>query len=340
LVVAAETREADPVRRGVLEKAVRERAGDVLGTTPDEVILVAPRTIPKTSSGKLRRGSTRTLYLEGRLAWGSRSLTRQLLSVGVDSARVIVLRGVSRLPRYAYGAYAWGLVILAAPWVWIGVALLRNPKRRWSLVRGALRLVRVLAGIGVEIHGRDRLPAQDRRFVLAANHQSYLDAMVLIEAIPRPLTFVAKRELADRAWLRVFLERLGTVFVDRFDPRSGADDSRRFSEVIQRGEVLAFFPEGTFRVEPGLLRFRMGAFVAAMEQGLPILPVAISGTRDIMAGDSFLPRPGRCRVTIGDQVEPGGRDWKDAVDLRNSTRQFILDATGETDLEPRGKAGS
>jgi 1-acyl-sn-glycerol-3-phosphate acyltransferase len=168
--------------------------------------------------------------------------------------------------------------------------------------------------------------------VLAANHQSYLDAMALIDAIPRPLVFVAKSELTEAAWIRVFLKRLGTVFVERFDLQSGAADAERFSRVLTRDGILAFFPEGTFRTEPGLLGFRMGAFVAAAQHDLPILPVAIVGTRKIMTGTRFVPRPGYCRVVIGDPVNPAGRDWKDAVSLRDTTRQFVLSVTGEEDL--------
>jgi 1-acyl-sn-glycerol-3-phosphate acyltransferase len=332
LVVVAETREKDSDRLASLERAARERAGDIIGMPPDDVVLAPPRAIPKTSSGKLRRGSARDLYLEGRLGVGPGNPFWQLIRVATGGIRALVFRVLSHLPEYLYAAWAWGLLVLVAPWVWMGVMLAPKLGWRWSLVRGGLRLVRGLSGIRIRVQGLEHLPAPGSSFVLAANHQSYLDAMALIDAIPRPLVFVAKSELTEAAWIRVFLKRLGTVFVERFDLQSGAADAERFSRVLTRDGILAFFPEGTFRTEPGLLGFRMGAFVAAAQHDLPILPVAIVGTRKIMTGTRFVPRPGYCRVVIGDPVNPAGRDWKDAVSLRDTTRQFVLSVTGEEDL--------
>ena len=332
LVVVAETRERDTEFRRELQRLVRERAVDIIGMPPDEVVLALPRAIPKTSSGKLRRGSARELYLEGRLAAGPSGPLWQVLRVGAAGLWSLLRRFATRVPAYLYAGYAWSLVVLIAPWVWLGVVLIPQAGLRWAWLRAGLRLARSMAGIWIRVDGEEQLPLPGQPFVLVANHQSYLDAMTLIEAVPRPLSFVAKRELAEMPWLRVFLERLGILFVERFDPQSGANDAKRFYAVLQRGEILAFFPEGTFRDETGLLPFRMGAFVAAAEQDLPILPVALHGTRDIMTGDSLLPHPGSCRVTIGRPLVPAGRDWKHAVELRDATRQFLLDTTGEPDL--------
>jgi 1-acyl-sn-glycerol-3-phosphate acyltransferase len=160
---------------------------------------------------------------------------------------------------------------------------------------------------------------------------------VLIEAVPRPMGFVAKRELREVPLVGRLLARLDTLFVERFDLHRGAAESGRFAEAITRGQVLAFFPEGTFRDEPGLLPFRMGAFVAAAEAGQPVLPVALRGTRELMSGDSFLPRPGRVLVTIGEPIEPRADGWEAAVALRDSVRAFILAHCGEPDLGTQGR---
>jgi len=332
LVVVAETREREAPSLRDLELRVRERAGDILGMPPDEVVLVPPRAIPKTSSGKLRRVSARDLYLAGKLAAGPRDPFWQIIRVGAAGLGSLAARWKLHLPVLLYTGYAWGLVLLIAPWVWLGVVLMPQASLRWALVRAGLRLARSLAGIRIRIEGKERIPPSGQRFVLVANHQSYLDAMALIAAIPRPLTFVAKQELAERFWTRVFLERLGTLFVERFDPHGGAGDAQRFSAALRRGEILAFFPEGTFRDESGLLPFRMGAFVAATDQSLPVLPVALSGTRDIMTGDSLLLHHGSCRVTIGQALHPSASDWKWVVALRDETRKVLLEATGEDDL--------
>jgi 1-acyl-sn-glycerol-3-phosphate acyltransferase len=207
---------------------------------------------------------------------------------------------------------------------------------RWTLVRHGIRLLRRLAGIRLKVAGRDHIPPRTRAFVLAANHQSYVDALALIEATARPLSFVAKKELANRPMIGRFLARLGTLFVDRFDLRRGAAASERTLAVLDRGGILAFFPEGTFRDASGLLPFRMGAFVAAARRGVPVLPVALRGTREIMTGDSFFPRKGRCEVHIGPILWPEGSDWASAVVLRDRARAYVLARCGEPNCAREG----
>ena len=109
---------------------------------------------------------------------------------------------------------------------------------------------------------------------------------------------------------------------------------RDFAAALGQGQILGFFPEGTFRDQPGLLPFRMGAFLAAAGAGVPLLPVAVHGTRELMRGNSFFPRPGRAAVVIGEPLQPTGNDWEAAVGLRDRTRAFVATYCGEADAEP------
>jgi 1-acyl-sn-glycerol-3-phosphate acyltransferase len=179
------------------------------------------------------------------------------------------------------------------------------------------------------------LPAAGHPFVLVANHLSYLDSLALIDAVPRDLVFVAKRELRDLFWSRVFLRRLDTLFVERFDALEGAQDSAAFAPLLRAGRTLAFFPEGTFRREPGLLPFRMGAFAAAAQAGTPLVPVAILGTRQVLPGDTRVPHRAPVRLVVGPPLRPQGGDWAAAARLRGEARAFILGECGDPDLERR-----
>jgi len=329
LVVVAETRETDPARRAGLGQRVRERATELTGLPPDEVVLAPPGAVLKTSSGKIRRAATRERYLAGRLASRPKAPLWQLLRVGASALRARLGRLAGAIPGYLYVGYAYALCGLIAPVVWLGVVMAPVPAWRWGLVRSGIRLLRRLAFVRLRVSGRDRIPPPGRPFVLAANHQSYLDALVLIEAVPRPLAFVAKRELAARPLLRVFLDRLDTLFVERFDLHRSAAEAERLAEALRAGRLLAFFPEGTFRDQPGLLPFRMGAFGAAAEAQVPILPVALRGTRALMTGDRFIPHPGTAEVDIGVPIAPSGSGWDAAVALREATRAYIAEHAGE-----------
>jgi 1-acyl-sn-glycerol-3-phosphate acyltransferase len=146
---------------------------------------------------------------------------------------------------------------------------------------------------------------------------------VLIQAIGRPIVFVAAEGLARNPFIRWPLARLDTLFVDRFDLLRGPEEMRRFRAILDSGRPLGFFPEGTFREQPGLLPFRMGAFIAAAGTGVPLLPVAIAGTRAIFPGTTFFPRRGAARLSIGPPIQPAGDDWQAAVALRDAAYQFI-----------------
>jgi 1-acyl-sn-glycerol-3-phosphate acyltransferase len=116
----------------------------------------------------------------------------------------------------------------------------------------------------------------------------------------------------------------------------GARDARRLLRNAERGEALVFFPEGTFSSEVGLLRFHIGAFAAAARAELPVIPVAIRGTRACLPPGRILPQPGLIEVEvlppIFDHCAPGEHESDHAAQLRNAARAALLVALGEPDL--------
>jgi len=332
LVVVAETRQREAERLEDLRRLVRERAVAVLGLPPDEVVLVPPHAVLKTSSGKLRRGAVRELYEQGILGQGSPALWRQVLAVLWQGIGTRSWHWLATSGERLFAAYAWGLFALLAGVTWTGVVLLPRPAWRWGLVRAAIRAVRAGTGTHLEVEGREQLPPLEQPFLLVSNHASYLDSMALIEAVPRTLGYVAKRELEGPFYSRWFLQRLDTLFVERFDVKRSAEEAAQLASAAASGRSLAFFPEGTFRGAPGLLAFRMGAFLTAAEAGVPVVPVALSGTRGILGGDTRRVRRGSIRVVIGAPLWPEGRDWQAAVRLRDAARERILRHCGEPDL--------
>ena len=187
------------------------------------------------------------------------------------------------------------------------------------------------AFIPLRVEGLERIE-RDTPCVIIANHASYLDGLVLSFVLPGIPAFIVKRELAGNFFARLFLQRIGCQFVERFDARRGIEDTRRLQHLARSGQTLVFFPEGTFVRAPGLKPFRMGAFLVAVEAGLPLVPVAITGTRHILPADVWRPRRGRVTVHIGEPIPPAGGDWAAAVKLRDGARAQMLLHTGEPDL--------
>ena len=168
---------------------------------------------------------------------------------------------------------------------------------------------------------------------MVANHASYLDGFVLVSVIPGSPCYAVKGELASQFFARVLLRRLGVTFVERFDARRGVEDADRLMQVVRQGRSVVFFPEGTLTRAPGLRSFRMGAFAAAAQAGVPVVPVGIRGTRTVLRSDQWLPRRAPLRVLVGEPIAPSGDDWTAAAALRASVRERMLALSGEPDLE-------
>jgi 1-acyl-sn-glycerol-3-phosphate acyltransferase len=168
--------------------------------------------------------------------------------------------------------------------------------------------------------------------MMVVNHASYLDGILVVAALAQPRSFVAKRELLDHWVPRVFLKAIGSVFVDRLDAQRGVEDTRQFTAAARAGQSLIVFPEGTFRRMPGLLPFRMGAFVIAAQSGVPVVPVTLRGSRSALRDGQWLFHRGRLSVTISTPIEPAGNDWNAAIRLRDAARAEILRLCGEPDL--------
>jgi 1-acyl-sn-glycerol-3-phosphate acyltransferase len=326
LIVVAETAEAERTH-AQLRDGVERAVSQVLGFAPDDVALVRPDTVPKTASGKIRRPACRQLYERG-------ELQRPAVAVPLQYARLWWHGlGAGRLRRrIADQTYAWRArcvfaVLIAV--VWPSVVLAPSTKARWRAMRLGARWLLRLSGVPLTVIGADRMPRGPCVFV--ANHASYLDAVVVAATVPTMCSFVVKGELAHRFFARIFLERIGATFVERIDVQKGVEDARRLTAILSCRAVL-MFPEGTLTRMPGLLPFHMGAFAAAVDAHVPVVPIAIRGTRSILRSDVWYAHRGAVDVTFAEPLVPDGSDWRAAVRLRDRARAAILERLDEPDL--------
>ena len=259
------------------------------------------------------------------------------------SALLPQLRRIKRsISDGAYAAYAWSLFGILAPLAWLSVALLPNVSWRWKSMHFFANFLMRASGTPLTVHEPQNLPPPNQPCIIVANHTSYLDGFALVAALPFEFSFVAKMELSEHLIPRVFLHKIHAEFVERFDKQKGIQDALRTAHLAKQGYSLVFFPEGTFTRAPGLLPFHMGAFVAAVEAGIPVIPISIRGTRSILRADEWLPRHGGISVTIGDPIKPAipnnltpAERWTEALSMRNAAREQILHYCGEPDLSPQ-----
>ncbi len=321
LVLAAESRKRKPAAREQLRQQITAAVNRQIGVPPDEVLLLPPGSILKTSSGKVRRSACRDLYLRGALGRKPPSPAWQTLRIALHSLPGLAQRGFSAARRWAFASWGWSLFLLLASGSWLLTLLLPSERLRWGLLRGSGRLLARLTATRLEL----RLPATalPAEHLLVINHASYLDSAILVATLPQRYRFVAKAELASQRIAGPFLRRLATLFVERFDPRQGSQDATLLVEQATAQPPLAIFPEGTFGPQPGLLPFRLGAFIAASEAQIPVVPVAIHGSRQLLGANHWLPTHGSLTVTIGPPLYPEGTDWRAAIALRDQAREWI-----------------
>ena len=232
--------------------------------------------------------------------------------------------------RALYGLYGWAVFIACALFALLAVLLVPGEQRRHRLAAAGSRAIFILGGVTPVISGREHIP--EGHAVVVANHASYVDGMLLKGYLPYRVSFVIKGEMRDIPIAHFLLRRSGSEFVERFTAEGSTRDARRIVKAAQDGGSLAFFPEGTFRKEPGVGRFRAGAFVSAVKGGMPVVPIAISNTREMMPAGRTWPWPIRPRVDILPPITPDDPAFGNHRELAEKARQQILTVLDEPDL--------
>jgi 1-acyl-sn-glycerol-3-phosphate acyltransferase len=179
------------------------------------------------------------------------------------------------------------------------------------------------AGVPFAVEGLNRLPQVP--CVVVANHASYIDGLVAAAALPPDFAFVIKKEMVRVPLAGLLLRGLGSQFVERFNRHKGGVDARRVLKLAATGQSLVFFPEGTFNEIRQIGKFLGGAFATAARSDMPVVAMAIHGTRAVLPPGGLAVHRLPIRVEILDVLTAG--------DARHRSRELIALAVGEP-LEP------
>ena len=331
VVVLAEMRDPDDARHQDLKRMINDIAVTLLGAPADDIVLAPPATVPKTSSGKIRRVAAREFYERGPSAVKPQAVWLQFARLLLAGAAPQLRRGLRTLLGALFALRAYVAFAVLIPFVFFA-SLLLPVKACWNVGRLVSRIFLKLSGIPIAVRGYEHLP-DGTPSVLAVNHTSYLDALVLLSILEyRGYAFVAKREFQDNLLMRALLSGFGTQFIERFDVVKSAGHANELAEAAKRGISLIVFPEGTLKRSTGLMDFRTGAFQAAAQAGIPVVPVALRGIRSVLRDGTWYLRRAAVSVTFGAPRAAEGGDWAAAVKLRDAVRGEILKSCGEPDL--------
>ncbi len=243
-------------------------------------------------------------------------------------------RAVSNSPSsgagsFLYALYAWALLIPFALAIWsLAVLPMTLPQRRSAgraIARGTCRAL----GLSVSVDGE--LPTSKRPSVIAANHSSFIDGLMLYVYLDQSLTFVASTDMEHQFLVGRIMRGFGCVFVERGRAERSAASVEQLVDTIRGGLHLLIFPEGSISAQPGLRVFRLGAFEAAASSNCPVVPVGIRGSREVLRPGSFRPHRGAVRITVGEPVLPAGNEFSDRVVMRDRVRDAIAQLCGDND---------
>jgi 1-acyl-sn-glycerol-3-phosphate acyltransferase len=167
----------------------------------------------------------------------------------------------------------------------------KDPMKSWvksrKLVRFFFRGILFLAGVKYEVRGAENLPAEDESVLFVGNHRSYFDIIVLQTLVKGPIGFVAKKEFKHYPLLPLYMEDMGSIFLDRDNIRASLATIADGTDRLEKGLSLGLFPEGTRNHGDELLPFKQGGYRMAEKSGRPIVLMALSNFGKIFEENKF-----------------------------------------------------
>jgi 1-acyl-sn-glycerol-3-phosphate acyltransferase len=192
--------------------------------------------------------------------------------------------------------------------------------RRWA------RFLLAVSGARMRVEGLEKIE-KDGSYVLVANHASYMDTPVMLQ-IPVQIRFFAKRGLFRIPLLGGHLRRAGHLPVVRENPRASLKSLTEGARMVrERGVSVVLFPEGG-RSPHGLREFKEGAAYLAIKAGVPVVPIGIIGTRQILPMGSIHVRPHAVTVRIGDPISTVGMKLDARGELNDTLRRKVAELIG------------
>ncbi len=225
--------------------------------------------------------------------------------------KYIILFPIICVSTLIFGSLAAFLAMIAGPKVGTVMGVI------WA------RIVSIATPMFVKVTGKENI-VKGQSYIVVANHQSQYDILVIYGWLPIDFRWIMKIELRKIPVLGYACYKLGHVYIDRTNTDAAMESMNKAkNEVIKNGTSIFFFPEGTRSSDGKLINFKAAAFRFALDMNLPILPVTIVGTRDIMPSNSLAIFPGKTKLIIHEPIDISKYELKDILLIRNIARNSI-----------------
>ena len=229
-------------------------------------------------------------------------------------------------------------ILIPTPFVILYTLIARNTDFLYRFGMVGVRTALWVAGVKREVHGQERIP-RDRAVVFMANHQGNADPPAIMAVLP-PVLVLAKKEFFRIPILGFGMRLRGFIPVDRRNRERAIRAIEEGVVALKAGNSFLAFPEGTRSPDGRLLPFKKGVFVLAIKAGVPIVPISVSGSREIMRKGEFSIHPGTVRIVFHDPVPTEGFSVEDRDVIKEKVWQAIRSGLedGEEPDSARGTA--
>lgn len=202
-----------------------------------------------------------------------------------------------------------------------------------SVIRVWARLVIGAAGIDLRTEGVETIDPR-QRYILVSNHHSYYDIPCILAAIPQSIRFMAKVSLFKIPFFGWGLDRAGFIPIDRKNRRTAVKSFDLAAQRIRKGNTIVVFPEEGRSRERAMRPFQRGGFLLALRSELPILPIAINGTYEVLAAGAKRVTPGPVTIKVGTPIPTAGLTVRDKDRLLEESRAQISAALPDAEPAP------
>ena len=235
---------------------------------------------------------------------------------------------IPRLRGFLLLAFWFSSIALVAPFLILLVRITKNENFIYSPVRLFIRAGLAMAGVRVEVTGLKRL-GPNQTYIFTPNHQSLIEVPLWVAYLPRNVAYLGKKEVFKYPIFGYGIRLVGVVPVDRGNSPAAVESAKLATENLRRGKSYVVYPEGTRSPDGRLLPFKKGAFMMAIDAGVPVVPISISGATQIMPKAQIKVFPSTVRITIHDPISTERYSKENLAELMRLTRAKVLSALSE-----------
>jgi 1-acyl-sn-glycerol-3-phosphate acyltransferase len=219
-------------------------------------------------------------------------------------------------------------IAVVAPLLILLFLIFKNEHIIFKPVRFFVRLGLALVGVKVKVTGLEHLDPR-QPYILTPNHQSFIEVPLFVTYLDRYPAYLAKKEVFKYPIFGYGIELIQVVPVDRSNSPAAVESAKQATENIRRGKSYMVYPEGTRSKDGKLLPFKKGAFMMAIDAGVPVVPVTVSGATRIMPKGEFNVFPSTVRITVHEPISTAGYSRGNVNELMERTRAVIYSALSE-----------